>query len=66
MGRIKTIAIKNLGKELIRDHPKKFTEDFDKNKQILGEVREIKFKKTRNTVAGYITNEMKKIKRSGI
>jgi len=34
MGRIKTISIKTLGNELIREHGKKFTDDFGKNKEI--------------------------------
>lgn len=66
MGRIKNVAIKTLGKELIKEHGKKFSEDFGKNKKVLGEVKTIKSKKIRNVLAGYITKEMKKIKKSGI
>ncbi|MFH1364877.1 MAG: 30S ribosomal protein S17e [Candidatus Aenigmatarchaeota archaeon] len=66
MGRIKIIAIKTLGDDLIREHGKKFTEDFDTNKKALGEVKDIKSKKIRNILAGYISGEMKKIKQSGI
>ncbi|MBU0898586.1 MAG: 30S ribosomal protein S17e [Nanoarchaeota archaeon] len=66
MGRIKTTPVKTLGDELIKAHPKSFSEDFDKNKQALGEVKKIKSKKIRNVVAGYITKKMQKIKKSGI
>ncbi|MFH1444895.1 MAG: 30S ribosomal protein S17e [Nanoarchaeota archaeon] len=66
MGRIKSVAVKTLGNELIMAHPKKFSENFEKNKQALGEVKEIKSKKVRNLIAGHITNKMQKIKKSGI
>jgi small subunit ribosomal protein S17e len=62
MGRIKSVPVKNLGDELIATHGKKFTEDFEKNKKVLGEVKKIKSKRTRNTVAGYITTQMQKLK----
>jgi small subunit ribosomal protein S17e len=65
MGRIKSVPVKNLGDEVMTSHADKFTADFDKNKKSLGEVRKIKSKRTRNVVAGYITTQMKKAKRSG-
>lgn len=66
MGRIKSIAIKRLGEELIKEYGKKFSEDFEKNKKALGEVKPIKSKRTRNILAGYITKKMQQIKSSGI
>ncbi len=65
MGRIKSVPVKNLGDEMIEKHGKKFTVDFDKNKKVLGEVKKIKSKKTRNVVAGYITTQMQKAKEQG-
>jgi small subunit ribosomal protein S17e len=62
MGRIKSVPVKNLGDELMATHGKKFTTDFDKNKKVLGEVKKIKSKRTRNVIAGYITKQMQKIK----
>ncbi|MCX6814137.1 MAG: 30S ribosomal protein S17e [Candidatus Aenigmarchaeota archaeon] len=64
MGRIKSVAVKNLGDDLIVAHGKKFTTDFDKNKKILGEVKKIKSKRTRNFLAGYITKQMQNIKKA--
>jgi small subunit ribosomal protein S17e len=64
MGRIKSVAVKNLGDEMIEAHGKKFTTSFDLNKKSLGEVKKIKSKRTRNVVAGYITTQMKKAKKS--
>jgi len=66
MGRIKSISIKTLGNEIIKEHPDKFDEDFDKNKEAIKRIKDIKSKKVRNVLVGYITKEMKKVKKSGI
>ena len=55
MGRIKTILIKNIAEKLFEDHDLEFTTDFTKNKEIVKRYVDIKSKKLRNTVAGYIT-----------
>ena len=66
MGRIKSIPVKNLGREIIAEHGDRLSTDFDKNKKIVNEVKKIDSKKIRNTVAGYITKEMEKAKKSGV
>lgn len=66
MGRIKSIAIKKLGKEIIAEHGDRFSTDFEKNKKIIQEIKHIDSKKIRNVVVGYITKEMERIKKSGI
>lgn len=55
MGRIKTTFIKNLAKELLEEEIEKFSTDFKKNKEIVDKLADIKSKRTRNIVAGYIT-----------
>lgn len=65
MGRIKTIPIKTLGDRLIEEHSDKFTTDFEKNKKVLESLKDIKSKKIRNILAGYITKEMKKMGKGG-
>ncbi|MEM5801821.1 MAG: 30S ribosomal protein S17e [Candidatus Aenigmatarchaeota archaeon] len=62
MGRIKTSFIKNLGEELYQKYSDKFSEDFEKNKVILKELIDMKSKKLRNILAGYITNLKKREK----
>lgn len=62
MGRVKSIAVKTLGDDLIREHSKKLTTDFEKNKIVLGDLIEIKSKRVRNVLAGYITKKMKAVK----
>jgi small subunit ribosomal protein S17e len=65
MGRIKTIPIKTLGNRLMEENADKFTTDFDKNKKILDGLKDVKSKKVRNILAGYITKEMKKNAKGG-
>lgn len=60
MGRVKNIAIKSLGNQLIEENKGTFTADFEKNKKILAEVKPITSKRIRNILAGYITTKIKK------
>ncbi len=62
MGRIKTTLVKRATKKLITLYGDKFKTDFESNKKIVDEFAEIKSKKLRNSIAGYITRLMKKIK----
>ena len=54
MGRIKQKFIKNRAFELVNEN-EKFTTDFKKNKEILPEFADVKNKKTKNKLVGYIT-----------
>jgi len=58
MGRIKTTAIKRFAERLMQIYPDKFGKDFETNKEVLKEVTDIKSKKLRNIIAGYITRKM--------
>jgi len=60
VGRIRTSFIKKVARELYEKHKEKFSDDFEKNKKIVEELAEIKSKKVRNVVAGYITKLMKR------
>jgi small subunit ribosomal protein S17e len=62
LGRIKTSFIKNVAKELFEKYGEKFTTDFEKNKEFIKEVCEIKSKRLRNMIAGYITSLKKREK----
>jgi small subunit ribosomal protein S17e len=66
VGRVKTVSIKVMGNQIIREHGKLFTDNFEKNKVVLDEIREIKSKKIKNILAGYITKEIKRMKRTGL
>ena len=66
MGRVKSIAVKTLGDDIIREHSKKLSTDFEKNKRALEGITEIKSKRVRNVLAGYITNKVKLLKKRGL
>lgn len=55
MGNIRTSFVKRLAKELIENHPGKFTADFDENKKLVEEYSTVSTKHLRNKIAGYIT-----------
>ena len=61
MGRIKTLLVKNIAEKLFEEHGQEFTTDFEKNKELVKKYVDIKSKKLRNVVAGYIT----RLKRRG-
>jgi small subunit ribosomal protein S17e len=56
MGRIKTTLIKRIGRDIYDAHAGEFTEDYSENKKILSNFIDIKSKKLKNIVAGYVTN----------
>lgn len=63
MGSIKNRAIRTMGKELVKKHRNSFSENFRKNKEALGKFVDVRSKKIKNMLAGYITNEMKRLKK---
>lgn len=54
MGRVKTQLTKRLARELLKMYPEKFSDKFDDNKKILDETIDVKSKKIRNTISGYL------------
>lgn len=59
IGRIKTDEIKKTSFELMGRYPDKFSDDFEKNKEVLNELKIITEIKLRNRIAGYITRVTK-------
>ena len=62
MGRIKTAQIKRVTKTLVSLYKDKFTTEFELNKKIVGELAEVRSKKLRNVIAGYVTRLIKENK----
>jgi small subunit ribosomal protein S17e len=58
MGRIKTMLIKRVTNELVKEHHSEFKKNFEENKKIVERFAEIPSKKLRNTIAGYVTRQM--------
>ena len=54
MGRIRTKLIKSTAKMLLDELGDKFSEDFEKNKKVLDEMKITQDKLVRNKIAGYI------------
>lgn len=59
MGRIKTKLIKRNTRELVEKYKKDFKTDFDSNKDLVTSHAEIKSKRMRNIIAGYVTRIIK-------
>lgn len=59
MGRIKTALIKRVTFNLISKDQGKLTTDYEKNKELVSEKTNVKSKKLRNVIAGYVTRLMK-------
>lgn len=62
MGRIKTIFIKRIGRELFEKNPERFNEDYAHNKAAVKDMTVASSRKLLNIVAGYVTS-LKKQKR---
>jgi small subunit ribosomal protein S17e len=59
MGKVRTILIKKVSKELISKYPDIFTTDFEENKKLLDKYLEIDSKHLRNRISGYLVNILK-------
>ena len=59
MGKVRTILIKNISKDLIFKYPDVFTIDFETNKKLLDKYLEMESKHLRNRISGYIVNLLK-------
>lgn len=64
MGSVRTTLIKRISRQLLEKYPEVFTEDFEKNKKVVGEVLKINSKEVKNQVAGYITSIIKVYKKT--
>jgi small subunit ribosomal protein S17e len=62
VGRIKTLLVKRVTKELVAKHSQEFGEDFTKNKEVLKKYANVKSAKLRNVIAGYISRLVKQSK----
>ncbi len=58
MGTVKPAYIKNIAMELLKRYPEVWTGDFDANKKLVQELTNVKSKRVRNRVAGYITRKV--------
>lgn len=59
MGSIRQNFIKRVAIELVTKHNDQFTNDFDHNKKVVGELTDVKTTVFRNRIAGYVTTYRK-------
>ena len=59
MGRVRPVFIKKISKELLSKYSDIFTDDFEKNKDLLNQYVVIQSKLIRNRIAGYIVHLVK-------
>tara|TARA_Y100000310_G_scaffold217822_1_gene218904 strand:- start:3583 stop:3831 length:249 start_codon:yes stop_codon:yes gene_type:complete len=62
LGRIKTILVKRVTKQLVKEHKDEFSEDYNKNKEVVGKYANIESPKIRNVIAGYAARLVKQSK----
>ena len=59
MGRIKTVLVKRITKQLVSEHKEDFSEDYNKNKEVLKKYISTKSPKIKNVIAGYVSRLVK-------
>ncbi len=64
MGRVRTVYIKRTAKELIEKYSNMFTDDFNKNKEVLNKIANFESKMIRNKIAGAITHMVKEVQKN--
>ncbi len=55
MGNIRATYIKRVAINLVKTYPQLFSGDFNHNKIMVGRVTDVRHKRMRNRIAGYIT-----------
>jgi small subunit ribosomal protein S17e len=59
MGNIRQNYIKRVAIELVSKYNDQFTDDFDHNKKVVGQLTDVKTTVFRNRIAGYVTTYRK-------
>ncbi len=60
MGRIKTTQLKRASLELFNKHKSELKENFEENKAMVTKFIELRSKKFKNVIAGYVTRLMRR------
>lgn len=60
MGRIKSTFVKTSATKIYEKGSEEFTDNFDKNKEVVAKYAEIPSKRLRNSIVGFITRIVKK------
>lgn len=55
MGKVYTSVVKRTARKLLELYPGEVSEDFEKNKELVSKYLDVRSKKLRNQIAGYLT-----------
>ncbi len=58
MGKVRTVLVKRLSRELVERYSDSFSTDFNQNKEVVDELLTNTTKRLRNRIAGYVTRLM--------
>jgi small subunit ribosomal protein S17e len=58
LGKVRTVLVKRLSRELVERYSDNFSTDFDQNKEVVDELLTNTTKRLRNRIAGYVTRLM--------
>jgi small subunit ribosomal protein S17e len=59
MGNIRQTYIKRVAIDLVKKYNDQFTDDFEHNKKVVGQLTDVKTTTFRNRIAGYVTTYRK-------
>jgi small subunit ribosomal protein S17e len=59
MGRIKTRLVKSITHQLLEEYEDRFSSNYEENKLKVAKLVDVKSKKLRNIIAGYVTRIIK-------
>ncbi|MBI5061393.1 MAG: 30S ribosomal protein S17e [Candidatus Aenigmarchaeota archaeon] len=63
MGRIRTHDVKDVVNDLLDKHQDRFSDSFEKNKEVINALNISQSKRHRNRIAGYMTRSFKNRKK---
>ena len=63
MGKVRTSIVKRTARKILELYPDRVSLSFEENKKLVQEVVDVKSKKLRNQIAGYLTHLVKIRKR---
>ncbi|MEZ0394386.1 MAG: 30S ribosomal protein S17e [Desulfurococcaceae archaeon] len=55
MGKVRPKLVKNVARKLVEEYPDLFVRDFQHNKAVVSQLIDVRSKKLRNMIAGYVT-----------
>ena len=64
MGKVYTSVVKRTARKLLELYPGEVSEDFERNKELVSRYLDVKSRRLRNQIAGYLTRLIKLSKKA--